>query len=110
MKVKTRVTITNDRLPQLRREVRKLAQSAPTATPSVPAGNLAAQARAIAEAEGLDVETVFAELCRVQRIRQRLGSKASDLDVARALAVELGVTVEELLEASGLGPNCEVLP
>jgi hypothetical protein len=48
-------------------------------------------------------------LCRVQRIRQRLGPEADDMAIAHELAAELEVSVEELLETSGLGPNGEVL-
>jgi hypothetical protein len=101
MKIKVRVTDRN-RIPQLRREMRKLAQSTPAAAPAAPAGNIAAQARALAEAEGLEVEAVFERLCQVQRIRQRLGPTATELDVASCLAAELGVTLEALLAASGL--------
>jgi hypothetical protein len=105
MKIKVRVTDRN-RIPQLRREMRKLGQSTPAAepatAPAAPAGNIAAQARALAEAEGLEVEAVFERLCQVQRIRQRLGPTATELDVASCLAAELGVTLEVLLEASGL--------
>jgi hypothetical protein len=111
MKIKVRVTDRN-RIPQLRREIRALGRSAPTAEPSVPAvpaGNIAAQARALAEAEGLEVEAVFERLCQIQRIRQRLGPTATELDVASCLAAELGVTLEVLLAASGLEVDGEVL-
>ena len=100
MKVKTTVKITNDRLPALRREMRKLGQ--PAHAPAAPAGNLAAQAEEIAEAEGLDYNDVLENLCRIERIKQRLGPRANDLAIARELAAELGVSVEALLEASGV--------
>jgi hypothetical protein len=102
MKVRTRVTISNDKLPALRREMRQLGRSTPAAPALAPAGNIAAQARALAEAEGLEVEAVLERLYQVQRIRQRLGSEATEIDVASCLAAELGVTLQELLEASGL--------
>jgi hypothetical protein len=102
MRIKIRVTDRN-RIPQLRREVQKLAQSAPAASPFAPVGNLAAQARAIADEQGVAYDDVLSELCRIQTIRARLGSTATDLDVASCLAAELGVTIEALLEASGLG-------
>jgi HK97 gp10 family phage protein len=102
MRVKMRMKITNDRLPPLRREGRNLGRSAPPATPFAPAGNLRAQAEAIAEEQGVAYDDVLAELCRIQAIRARLGPSATELDVASCLAAELDVTLEALLEASGL--------
>ena len=100
MRPKVRVTITNDKLPALRREMRQLGRPAPASATLM--SNLAAQARAIADAEGLDYNAVFENLCRIERIKQRLGPKANDMAIARELAAELGVSVEELLEAGGL--------
>ncbi len=101
MKVRTTVKITNDKLPALRREVRKLANPA-VAPPVNLVAELRAQAQEIAKAEGLDTEEVFGHLCRIERIKSRLGPKANDLAIARELAAELGVSLEELLEASGV--------
>ena len=98
MKTRVRVTITNDKLPALRREMRQLGRPAPASSTLM--SNLAAQAEEIAEAEGLDYNDVLENLCRIERIKQRLGPRANDLAIARELAAELGVSVEALLEAS----------
>jgi len=105
MKVKATVKITNDKLPALRRELRAMGRQHP---PADPHAELRAQAAAHAAAEGLDAADVLEHLMRIEGIRARLGPEATELDVASDLAAELGVTLEELLEASGLGPTAEV--
>jgi len=91
MKVKATVKITNDKLPALRRAPRALGRQLP---PADPHAELRAQAEAHAAAEGLDAADVLDNLMRIEGIRARLGTEATELDVARALASGLGPTAE----------------